>query len=63
MVKKEFYRTREDGVNLYKSYSPEGYYIQRVGTEELYTAAIDVEDSTNTYVETDKKIEIEDEVV
>ena len=45
MVVKEFYRTREDGVNLYKSYSDEGYYIQKVGTNEVYTEAIDVEDA------------------
>lgn len=58
MVKKEFYRVREDGVILYRSYSDEGYYIQKVGTDEVYTEAIDVENAPYVYVETDKKIEV-----
>lgn len=58
MVVKEFYRTREDGVALYKSYSNNGYYIQKVGTDEVYTEAIDVENSPYVYVETAEKIEV-----
>lgn len=61
MVVKEFYRTREDGVNLYKSYSNEGYHIQKVGTDEVYTEAIDVETAPYEYVETDQKIEVEED--
>ena len=57
MVVKEFYRTRDDGVRLYKSYSNEGYYIQKVGTDEVYTEAIDVETASYVYVETNEKIE------
>ena len=57
MVKKEFYRTREDGVNLYKSYSNEGFYIQKVGTDEVYTEAIDVGNASYEYVETEEKVE------
>ena len=57
MVVKEFYRTREDGVRLYKSYSNNGYYIQKVGTDEVYTEAIDVEDAPyEQYVEIEEKI-------
>lgn len=56
MVKREFYKTRKDGVDLYTSYSDEGYIIQKVGTEEQYVEAIDVADAPYTYVETDKKI-------
>lgn len=59
MVVKEFYRTREDGVNLYKTYSNEGFYIQKVGTDEVYSEAIDVENAPYVYVETAEKIEIE----
>lgn len=55
MIVKEFYRTRNDGVNLYKSYSDEGYLIQKLGTDEIYTTAIDVEEAPYVYVETDKK--------
>lgn len=59
MVKKEFFRTREDGVRLYKSYSDQNLYIQKVGTEEVYSEAIDVENAPFEYVETDKEIETE----
>lgn len=61
MVKKEFYRIREDGVKLYKSYSTDGFYIQKVGTDEIYTEAIDVEDAPYKYVETDQKIEVDED--
>lgn len=61
MLKREFYETRNDGVNLYKSYSDEGYKIQKAGTDEIYDEAIDVENSNYEYVEIDEKIEkIED---
>jgi hypothetical protein len=53
----EFYRTRVDDVNLYKSYSDSGVIIKKVGTDEEYDAAIDVEDSENVYEETDKSID------
>ena len=61
MIKKEFYRTREDGVNLYKNYSDEGYYIIQNETGVKYDAAIDVEDAPYTYTESDGKIETEEE--
>lgn len=51
---KEFYVTREDGVDLYRTYSDEGYKIQKVGTDEIYDEAIDVADSEYTYEETDE---------
>jgi hypothetical protein len=57
MIVKEFYETREDGTNLYKTYSDENYYIQKVGTDEVYSEAIDVENSTYEYIETKEKIE------
>lgn len=60
MIKKEFYLTREDGVNLYRTYSDENFYIQQLPTNEIYDEAIDVETAPYTYVETDKKIEIEE---
>ena len=31
MIVSEFYMTRQDGVNLYRSYSDEGFYIERDG--------------------------------
>ena len=57
MLKKEFYRTREDGVNLYRNYSDEGYYIIQNETGVKYDAAIDVEDAPYTYTESNEKIE------
>ena len=60
-LKKEFYRTREDGVNLYRNYSDEGYYIIQNETGAKYEEAIDVEDAPYTYTETDEKIEVPEE--
>ena len=56
MLVKEFYRKREDGKDLYKTYSDENFMIRKVGTDELYEVAIDVE--SYVYEETDKKIEV-----
>lgn len=57
MIIKEFYRTRKDSVNLYRTYSDEGVYILQNETGIEYTEAIDVEDAPYTYSETDKPIE------
>ena len=56
----EFYRTREDGVNLYRTYSDEGFYIRQIPTGIEYSEAIDVETAPYTYEETDKPIETEE---
>lgn len=61
MIVKEFYKTREDGVNLYKTYSDEGFYIRQDQTGAKYAEAIDVEGAPYTYTETDEKIEKETE--
>ena len=60
MIVKEFYETRKDGVNLYRTYSTVGLKIQKVGTDEVYYEAVDVEGTPFTYEETDTLIE-EDE--
>lgn len=57
-IKKEFYKTRSDGVNLYRTYSDDGKVIQKVGTDELYDEAIDVQGSPFVYIET--KVNITD---
>lgn len=54
---KEFYRTRNDGVNLYRTYSDGNYMIQKVGTDEVYEEAIDVETASYEYEETTEPIE------
>lgn len=58
MIVKEFYKTRKDGINLYRTYSNENFIINKLGTIELYFSAIDVEDSLNEYIETDIQIKI-----
>ena len=40
-----------------KTYSDENFYIQKVGTEEIYSEAIDIPTANYEYVETNKKIE------
>ena len=57
MIVKEYYRTRLDGVKLYKTYSDEGFFIQKVGTNEIYNHAIDVESAEYKYIETYDKID------
>lgn len=57
MIQREFYRTRNDGVNLYRTYSDEGMVILQNETGVEYDEAIDVEDALYTYSETDKPIE------
>ena len=57
MIKKEFLKTRKDGVNLYRTYSDEGYRIKQVETEKIYDEAIDVENANFTYEETEEKID------
>lgn len=57
MIVREFYQTRQDGVNLFRTYSNENKYIHKVGTNEEYSEAIDIESAPYEYIETDKKIE------
>lgn len=59
-IAREFYKTRKDGVNLYKTYSNEGYVIHKLNTEEYYSEAIDVENAPFEYEETTEKIETEE---
>lgn len=64
MIVREFYRIREDGVTLYRTYSDSDRYIKQVETGAVYSEAIDVESAPYTYEETEEKIEreyIEDE--
>lgn len=58
MIVREFYEMRFDGVKLYKTYSSEGMKIHKVGTDEVYDDAIDIESAPYTYEETDEPIEV-----
>jgi hypothetical protein len=57
MIVRQFYKTRNDGVRLYRSYSDKEKYIKKVGTEELYSEAIDIDGAPYVYEETDIDIE------
>lgn len=60
MIVREYYRTREDGVSLFKTYSDSGYYILQNETGHKYAEAIDVEFKSYTYSETSELIEVEE---
>lgn len=62
MILREFYRTRDDGVNLYRTYSDSGYLILQNQTGFEYAEAIDVDGAQYTYTETSTKIQDTDEV-
>lgn len=53
MIQTEYYMTRSDGVELVRTYSDQGFYIERDG--ERYEEAIDPADSGREYIETDEK--------
>lgn len=59
MIVREFYRVREDGATLYRTYSDSDHYIKQVETGVVYSEAIDVESAPYTYEETEEKIERE----
>lgn len=63
MIVREFYKTRKDDVNLYRTYSDAGFYIIQNETGAMYSEAIDVENAPYTYTETDEKIEVEENVL
>ena len=63
MIVREFYKTRKDGVNLFRTYSDEGLYILQNETSVKYAEAIDVEDAPYTYSETDEKIEPSEDLI
>lgn len=60
MIKTDFYTERKDGVKLYRTYSDRNMMIQKDGTDETYSEAIDVENSGFTYTETDIPIDGEE---
>lgn len=63
MIKIEFFKTRNDGVNLYRTYSDNNVLIKNKNTEEIYDEAIDIEGSNNEYEEIDINIENDGEEV
>ena len=61
MIIKEFFKQRKDGVNLYRTYSNQNLKIKQIETGNIYDEAIDVEDTSFNYEETDILIEEEKE--
>lgn len=59
MIIREFYETRFDGVNLYRTYSDTNHFIRQIETGAIYSEAIDVEGAPYTYSETDELIPVE----
>lgn len=70
MIKTEYYKTRNDGVILVRTYSTKNKYIKQVETGLEYTEAIDVGQYVNgvykplkyNYIETDKEIVYEEHI-
>lgn len=60
MIVTEYYRTRNDGVVLNRTYSDEGKKIVQNETGHVYDEAIDVENSGYTYSESEEYIEGEE---
>ena len=57
MIITEYFRTREDGVVLNRTYSDQGMMIERDGVR--YSEAIDPAELGRTYTETDELIPVE----
>lgn len=57
MIVTEYFRTREDGTVLNRTYSNAGMTILQNETGVEYSEAIDVEGSTYTYSETNNPID------
>jgi hypothetical protein len=58
MIVTEYYRTREDGVVLNRTYSDAGMMIERDGVR--YSEAIDPAELNRQYTETEEPIETEE---
>lgn len=54
MIKTEYYKTREDGVVLNRTYSDAGFMVERDGVR--YGEAIDPAELNREYTETDEPV-------
>lgn len=52
MIVRTFFRQREDGTNLYRTYSDKNVMIRQIETDTLYDEAVDVENAPYSYEET-----------
>lgn len=60
MINKEEYKTRSDGVKLFRTYSDDGKKIVQNETGIVYAEAVDVENAPYTYSESAESIEAEE---
>lgn len=60
MIVTEYYRTRDDGVVLNRTYSDQNMMIERDGVR--YHEAIDPAELNRQYTETDEPIEVEEPI-
>lgn len=58
MIIREEYKTRADGVKLFRTYSDEGRMIIQNETGIEYSEAIDVENAPYTYSESEEYVEL-----
>lgn len=58
MIVKEYVKTRNDGVKLYRTYSDEGKQIIQNETDIVFDEAIDVENAPYTYRESNEDREL-----
>ena len=56
MIVREEYKTRADGVKLFRTYSDEGKFIIQNETGIVYEEAIDVENAPYTYTESEEEL-------
>lgn len=59
MIVREEYKTRADGVKLFRNYSDEGRKLIQNETGIVYDEAIDVENAPYTYTESEEFVESE----
>ena len=57
MIKKEYYKTLEDGTVFVRTYSDSNHYIIQDGTGIEYSEAIDPENMNRTYTESERIME------
>ena len=58
MIKKEFYKEREDGVRLFRTFSDTDHKIRNKHTSEVYADAVDIAEDEE-YEEVEDYIELE----
>lgn len=63
MIVRTFFRQREDGTNLYRTYSDKNMIIRQIETDTLYSEAVDVENAPYSYEETEIPIDKGDRIV